>query len=40
MTDWKEPVDQPFDRVAQIVSTLNMTCSRPIVQKVLTGIAA
>jgi len=40
MTDWKQIPDQPFDKVAQILSTLNLTTSRPICQKVLTGIAA
>ena len=40
MTDWKQIPDQPFDKVAQIVCTLNMVCSRPICQKVLTSIAA
>lgn len=40
MTDWKQIPDQPFDKVAQIVCTLNMVCSRAICQKVLTGIAA
>lgn len=40
MTDWKQIPNQAFDKVAQILCTLNMICSRPIVQKVLTGIAA
>lgn len=40
MTSWKEIPDQPFDKAAQIVCTLNAVCDRPIVQKVLTGIAA
>jgi len=39
MTDWKQIPDQPFDKVAQIVCTMNMVCSRPIVNKVLNGIA-
>jgi hypothetical protein len=39
MTDWKSIPDQPFDRVAQIVCTLNMVVSRPICQKVLYNIA-
>ena len=38
MTDWKQIPDQPNDRVAQIVCTMNMVNSRPIVQKVLTAI--
>ena len=40
MTTWKEIPDQPFDKAAQIVCTLNMITDRPIVQKVLTSIAA
>lgn len=40
MTDWKQIPDQPFDKVAQVVCALNLTCRRPICQKVLTGIAA
>lgn len=40
MTAWKEIPDQPFDKAAQIVCTLNAVTDRPIVQKVLTGIAA
>ncbi|MFA7162653.1 MAG: phage major capsid protein [Eubacteriales bacterium] len=40
MTDWKEIPDQPKDKVAQIVCVMNMITDRPIVQKVLTGIAA
>jgi hypothetical protein len=40
MTSWKEIPDQPFDKVAQIVCALNNVSSRPICQKVLTGIAA
>jgi hypothetical protein len=40
MTDWKQIYNQPFDKVAQIVCTLQMITTRPIVQKVLTGIAA
>ena len=39
MTDWKSIPDQPFDRVAQIVCTMNMVTSRPICQKVLYNIA-
>lgn len=40
MTDWKQIPDQPFDKVAQILCTMNMTCSRPIAMKVLHTIAA
>jgi len=40
MTSWKEIPDQPFDKAAQIVCTLNTVTDRPIVQKVLTGISA
>lgn len=40
MTSWKEIPNQPFTRVAQIVCSANMTCSRPIVQKVLSGITS
>ena len=40
MTSWKEIPDQPFDKAAQIVCTLNAVTDRPIVQKVLTAIAA
>lgn len=40
MTDWKEPVDQPFDKAAQILCTMNIVTSRPIALKVLSGIAA
>lgn len=40
MTSWKEIPDQPFDKAAQIVCTLNAVTDRPIVNKVLTGIAA
>jgi hypothetical protein len=40
MTSWKEIPDQPFDKAAQIVCALNAVTDRPIVQKVLTGIAA
>ncbi len=40
MTDWKTIPNQPHDRVAQITCTLNQVSSRPIVQKVLTGITA
>ena len=40
MTDWKQIPDQPFDKVAQIICTLNMVTTRPVVNKVLTSIAA
>ena len=40
MTDWKTIPNQPNDRVAQIVCVMNMICSRPIVNIVLTGISA
>jgi hypothetical protein len=40
MTDWKPIPNQPNDKVAQIVCVLNTVCSRPICQKVLTGITA
>lgn len=40
MTDWKQIPDQPFDKAAQIVCTLNMVVKRAVCQKVLTAIAA
>jgi len=40
MTSWKEIPDQPFDKAAQIVCTLNAVTDRPIVNKVLHTIAA
>lgn len=40
MTDWKQIPDQPFDKVAQILCTMNLVCSRPIAQNVLISIAA
>jgi len=40
MTDWKQIPDQPFDKVAQILCTMNMTTDRPVAMKVLTAIAA
>lgn len=40
MTSWKEVPDQPFDKVAQIVATMNLVGSRFICQKCLTGVAA
>lgn len=36
MTEWKTIPNQPFDRVAQIVSALQMVTSRPIASGVLT----
>jgi len=40
MTDWKAIPDQPNDRVAQIVCTMNLVTSRPVALKVLTDITA
>jgi hypothetical protein len=40
MTNWKEIPNQPFDKAAQIVCTLNAVCDRPVVNSVLTGISA
>jgi len=40
MTEWKAIPNQPNDRVAQIVCTMQMIVTRPICQLVLTGIAA
>ena len=40
MTNWKDIPNQPFDRAAQIVCACNMTVTRPVVNVVLTGIAA
>lgn len=40
MTEWKPIPDQVNDRVAQILCTLNMVTTRPIVNGVLTAIAA
>lgn len=40
MTDWKQIPDQPFDKVAQIVCTMNLCSTRPITTKVLHTIAA
>jgi hypothetical protein len=40
MTDWKQVPDQPNDRVAQIVCVMNLVCSRPVVQLVLSSITA
>ena len=40
MTDWKQIPDQPFDKVAQILCTMNLCASRPIALKVLTEISA
>ena len=39
MTDWKQIPDQPFDKVAQILCTLQLVTNRPIALKVLNGIA-
>jgi hypothetical protein len=39
MTEWKSIPDQPFDKVAQILCTQNLVCSRCICQKVLSSIA-
>ena len=36
MTEWKTIPNQPFDRVAQIVSALQMCTSRPVASGVLT----
>lgn len=38
MTEWKPIPDQVNDRVAQILCTLQLICSRPISQQVMTGI--
>ena len=38
MTEWKPIPDQVNDRVAQIVCTLQMICTRPVSQQVMTGI--
>ena len=40
MTDWKLIPDQPEDRVAQILCTMNLVIKRAVDQLVLTGIAA
>jgi len=40
MTDWKQIPDQPFDKAAQIVCTLNLVLRRAVCQKVLHTIAA
>jgi len=40
MTEWKPIPDQVNDRVAQILCTMNVVCSRPVAQGVLTGNAA
>jgi hypothetical protein len=40
MTDWKQIPDQPFDKVAQIVCTMNLITSRPVASLVLTGITS
>lgn len=38
MTEWKAIPDQVNDRVAQIVSTIQMIVTRPVAQMVMTGI--
>lgn len=38
MTEWKQIPNQPFDKVAQIVCSIQAVCSRPIVNAVLTGV--
>lgn len=38
MTEWKPIINQPMDRAAQIVCTMQMCCSRPICQLVLHSI--
>ena len=38
MTEWKPIPDQPNDRVAQIVSTCNIVCSRRASQGVIIGL--
>lgn len=38
MTEWKAIPDQVNDRVAQILCTIQLVCSRPISQQVMTGI--
>lgn len=40
MTEWKAIPEQVNDRVAQILCTLNVVSSRPIVHGVLHTIAA
>ena len=40
MTEWKSIPNQVGDRVAQIVCVMNLICTRPIVNIVLSGIAA
>lgn len=40
MTEWKPIPNQPIDRTAQIVCTMNFCVTRPICQLVMTGIAA
>lgn len=39
MTEWKQIPNQAFDKVCQIVCSMQMTCSRPIVQGVLSGVS-
>lgn len=38
MTEWKPIPDQVNDRVAQILCTLQLICTRPVSQQVMTGI--
>jgi hypothetical protein len=38
MTEWKPIPDQVNDKTAQIVNTIQLICSRPISQQVMTGI--
>jgi hypothetical protein len=38
MTEWKAIPDQVNDKVAQILCTFQMVCSRPVSQQVMTGI--
>ena len=38
MTEWKPIPDQVNDRVAQILCTMQLVCSRPVSQQVMTGI--
>ena len=38
MTEWKPIPDQVNDRTAQILCTMQLVCSRPVSQQVMTGI--
>jgi hypothetical protein len=40
MTEWKPIPDQVNDRVAQILCTLNLVCTRPVVNGILYNISA